>query len=1101
MKELFRNLFPNRIKKKRRRNGRKGAVTIFLTIVLVPTIVFAAVFTDVSRVQYSKTMAESAGDLALDSLIARYDEHLEQYYGMVASCQDIDSFYQKSMDYFAGMMRAEGIKDANVAQIVDYVNQVMKDGNISDFLRTELDSAGLNISDMDSHLDRNAALLEDQIVEFMKYRGPIEISKKLVDRLLEKGPDNVMGDLEEAAKNEPVVQEKKEYAQAESDFLEKIYYTYLAIRVYEKAYDGIPDASEEGIPSQRDYKNLEEDTKKIWDDYKELTRLLTNYYMCSGDVNSAKSIADRVPNYPLDWKYYDKEDIGTKVTVDGTDHYYLYRDTYESLYSDSNYQDDIDAVTNAAGEIYRAMEAVAKPSNESDVDEVVYLTKLKEALDGQKGNFDTIRRCGERLLILYAKIEAALDCEEDPEAEDYALPYGWDDDLSREKGRRHDCWASFLRPRSGDTQSDSNYKTWIKKYISLSDRVKDNIDNEGYRFNSVYLGENDVKPSYFLGKAGPDLKRLRDILQKRYNEIVNALGPGKVNVAGQEKEVVKIDELLTLYNKYIQEREEWGNTAKNTDTTYAGEEVVHYENVRKYGAEEGEGSETGAIFSDIENNNVMTKESIDELKNRLVAIKDDMKKAIDAIDNFKYGSTSISDISSLSGLKAAASGVIPTDSDISISVNNKAAEGYFNSLIHPGKDEIYKAPEITEKNNPDLAVSTPRLYRWLWIKFHDNEDEIDQEIADNAERQEKWKEKEKEAKEKAKEADLGDATLNGHGTSPLSAVDPYGNHWNPGEQLLGAIMSIINTFKSGGTEIRDKILVMEYVMDMFSYSSYNTEGKRRLAGDGTTYKDFDSYNNISGWDNEDLSFTENKSLTNRMINSTNNQFNLAEVEYVIFGDTDMKGCLSKSYGSIYAIRFALDLVSGFANFYNKTDLRNYTATTIDEIALAIAAASQGVIPVPITKCILITTLSAIEAAKDLEILKKGDCVALYKQKYTEWVCALNPDGDKDASFDGPDQDVARNAMGLYYHDYMYLFLMLTNYESMLYRVGDLVEADMRQTNGDFDLNKSKCFFKLTGHAKVKPLMITLPIVQSFGTGNLLGSDTWCSYDIKVIRGY
>ena len=219
MKELFRNLFPNRIKKKRRRNGRKGAVTIFLTIVLVPTIVFAAVFTDVSRVQYSKTMAESAGDLALDSLIARYDEHLEQYYGMVASCQDIDSFYQKSMDYFAGMMRAEGIKDANVAQIVDYVNQVMKDGNISDFLRTELDSAGLNISDMVSHLDRNAALLEDQIVEFMKYRGPIEISKKLVDRLLEKGPDNVMGDLEDASKNEPVVQEKKEYAQAESDFL------------------------------------------------------------------------------------------------------------------------------------------------------------------------------------------------------------------------------------------------------------------------------------------------------------------------------------------------------------------------------------------------------------------------------------------------------------------------------------------------------------------------------------------------------------------------------------------------------------------------------------------------------------------------------------------------------------------------------------------------------------------------------------------------------------------------------------------------------------------------------------------------------------------
>lgn len=35
-----------------------------------------------------------------------------------------------------------------------------------------------------------------------------------------------------------------------------------------------------------------------------------------------------------------------------------------------------------------------------------------------------------------------------------------------------------------------------------------------------------------------------------------------------------------------------------------------------------------------------------------------------------------------------------------------------------------------------------------------------------------------------------------------------------------------------------------------------------------------------------------------MINSINNQFNLAETEYVIFGSTDMKTCLEKSYTGI-----------------------------------------------------------------------------------------------------------------------------------------------------------------------------------------------------------
>ena len=63
-------------KKENRHHKNRGAVTVFLTLVLVPTIVFAAVFTDVSRVQYSKAMAESAADLALDSLISRYDEDL-----------------------------------------------------------------------------------------------------------------------------------------------------------------------------------------------------------------------------------------------------------------------------------------------------------------------------------------------------------------------------------------------------------------------------------------------------------------------------------------------------------------------------------------------------------------------------------------------------------------------------------------------------------------------------------------------------------------------------------------------------------------------------------------------------------------------------------------------------------------------------------------------------------------------------------------------------------------------------------------------------------------------------------------------------------------
>lgn len=1092
--------------KRNKRSGSRGAVTVFLTLVLVPTIVFAAVFTDVSRVQYSKAMAESAADLALDSLISRYDEDLEQYYGFVASSQDIDEFYSKTTDYFAGMMRAEGISDANVAQFVDYMNSYFKSNDVSDFLKTEFDKAGINLDDMDSQLDGNAALIESEIVEFMKYRGPVEIGSKIIDRFLEDGNENAMGELKDASKNEPIVEAKQKYAEAEAEFLEKAYYTYLAIRVYEKAYDGLSgNESEEKIPSEKDYKTLEKETKNIWEDYSELTKLLTNYYICSDGVDDAYNLSHSFPDYEISDYEYDRTEIGTKVTVDGQDKYYLSVGTYNNIYTYSDYGSKVQSVTDAANSIRHAIEQVQTPANQSDIDEVVYLIKLKEALDGQSSNFDIIRNYGEELLTLYGEAAGALKCEEDPKAQE-PLPGDWASNLRNEMDRIYACWEAFLSPLRGETQNDSGYKENIKSYIELAARVKDSIDNEKYTFTSSYLGRDNVSPSEFLREAGQDLGTLREILQKRHDELVNALGPGKVTVGGETKDVVPIMDLIALYNDYINKTDEWGAAAKKENTNYAQAEQARHDNVIHGLPEDGESSgltDAGAAFRD--NEGTMSSENLIKLRDRLTAIKDDIKKAIDAIDHFSYGNISISDITTMDTLISAASSVIPSNSDISISVNNGNAEKYFEQLISPQKDKIFTAPQITDANNPDLNVATPKIYTFLKSCFQKYEDEINQEISDNKKRTDEWKKQGDEAEKKAKEADMGDPTLKGHGEDTLDADGPHGGGSLSPVSALTSILTTIQDISNGGRQIRDKLYVIEYVMDMFSYSSFNTEGKRELAGENTTYKDFDSYNAKTEWEEKkELTFTPNKSLTNRMINSTNNQFNLAEVEYVIFGNTDMKKCLSQSYAGIYAIRASLNLVSGFANFYKSNDPDNLTALSITGIANAIAAASQGIIPAPVTKCVLITALSAIEAAKDLEVLKKGDSVPLYKVKYDQWYCAFNSEGKKDGSF-GESSEVSREKTGLFYHDYMYLFLMMntSHYENMLLRIGDLVEANMRQTkgNGEFDLGKSKCFFKLTAQAKVKPLMITLPIVQSYGTGDLLSNDTWCSYDIKVIRGY
>ena len=77
------------MKKKRKSNNSHGAVTVFLTLILVPCLIFTCAFGDISRVELSKSQSNAAADLALYSLMSNYDADLKEWSGLVASVQDI----------------------------------------------------------------------------------------------------------------------------------------------------------------------------------------------------------------------------------------------------------------------------------------------------------------------------------------------------------------------------------------------------------------------------------------------------------------------------------------------------------------------------------------------------------------------------------------------------------------------------------------------------------------------------------------------------------------------------------------------------------------------------------------------------------------------------------------------------------------------------------------------------------------------------------------------------------------------------------------------------------------------------------------------------
>ena len=65
----------------------RGAISIFLVIVLLPMMTLASVFVDSARIQLANSMAESAGDLTLNTALTNYDSEMKNLYGQEAQAK------------------------------------------------------------------------------------------------------------------------------------------------------------------------------------------------------------------------------------------------------------------------------------------------------------------------------------------------------------------------------------------------------------------------------------------------------------------------------------------------------------------------------------------------------------------------------------------------------------------------------------------------------------------------------------------------------------------------------------------------------------------------------------------------------------------------------------------------------------------------------------------------------------------------------------------------------------------------------------------------------------------------------------------------------
>lgn len=160
----------------------KGTISIFLVIITIPTMLFAAVLVDASRLASAKAMTQEAADLAAASALADYNLELKENYGLFAmeDSSKAESIYQESLK---ATLLASGFAgdEAYSEKLWEILKTEAGAGN-SYQGKTFLNLFDFSVDSCQVTPKYSLAewqVLENQMVEYAKFRGIFVMADRL----------------------------------------------------------------------------------------------------------------------------------------------------------------------------------------------------------------------------------------------------------------------------------------------------------------------------------------------------------------------------------------------------------------------------------------------------------------------------------------------------------------------------------------------------------------------------------------------------------------------------------------------------------------------------------------------------------------------------------------------------------------------------------------------------------------------------------------------------------------------------------------------------------------------------------------------------------
>lgn len=949
---------------------RRGAVSIFLVIVLVPMLMVSSIFVDMSRLQLARSAAASAGDLALNTALTDYDAVLKDMYGLFATSQDIDELLENLEDYYRKSIEAAGVPAPEADNYVDQIMGMLKSSTGTD------DLMNMNLTEFEVTKPTggnlaNPAILKTQIVDFMKYRAPLNLGTGFLEAI--KSMKNL-------DKQTDLANDKTKYYEQQKGILENLEKAWKKIQVYQysSAKAGFPT----GAFLSGKINNL-------------------NAYVADGGDLKGTIIPDTIKYlYYKDYFYNNQCSI---VYTKGNNEESVFDDKWTfnwfgtTINCDRGYMVADTATTDEVlahlSDVMASIKSVKQYTTNSSYNEVYKLISTVHNSDTAKiyavAQYNKAHKTGyalavKDLLMNLVKLESAMACCTQVEMQDVLITYN-ESDYTVELAQSGTLTLYNFAKTQVDkhlhidaTGSSKNYFEYFNEYTKRLDTYVDGlagaINSKATTVNTKFDAIRDEAYSLdtFLGTK---IQNLTDAIS-----ILNGVKSTLSNSSGD-------------YQKSL---ENWKNAADAlSDESMGQADLKEIEDVKNY----------------------INADKVGKLITRLTDAKASLESARSQLAEYKFEGVSWKDIPDGSGYKKVIEMLTTTHKNsIQGIVPNSNNNNSYDSIITDIRNSVTSGniPSSWEDaKHPDLTKQQSALYTWLYNNYYDPNmsysNPSTEATASKSGDDELSKSKESLKTDAKKYADekVSDRT-----TKVTTNITDYSEYLPSAEwgeifdeikkgevnvdqdallassssNVSGLIGKLLTAMDTMGTTLRDNTYITNYIMTMFSYDTYEAEVTKKVRPNEklTDFKAWYEKQEDGSYKLKDAYKSDAPyalSLTKNSINPNMNYLYGSEVEYIIYGGENMTLNKTGAYGTIFLIRFAFNTVYAF------------TDAEINNTTLAAATAIFGTPPltplIPLAKTAMTIGLAIAESAYDLYQIKLGEAVQLMKDNNT-WV--MKPSG-------------------------------------------------------------------------------------------------------------